>query len=84
MHRKSKAPFTFIVNIMVPANPNFSLIMSWAADAEQAEPTLNRQVPFTPFPFSDHTQYLYEQPATAAVRAMGATAGMLPVTGPLP
>ena len=31
--RASKAPFTFIVNIMVPGNPPFHLVMSWAADA---------------------------------------------------
>ena len=33
----SKAPFTFIVNIMVPSNPPYQLIMSWAADAALAE-----------------------------------------------
>ena len=37
MHRASKAPFTFIVSIMVPSNPPFHLIMSWAADAPHAE-----------------------------------------------
>ena len=35
--RVSKAPFTFIVNIMVPATPPYQLIMSWAADAAMAE-----------------------------------------------
>ena len=35
--RVSKAPFTFIVNIMVPASPPYQLIMSWAADAALAE-----------------------------------------------
>ena len=29
--RLSRAPFTFIVNIMVPSNPPWSLCMSWAA-----------------------------------------------------
>ena len=33
MCRASKAPFTFIVNIMVPGMPPFHLVMSWAADA---------------------------------------------------
>ena len=33
MCRASKAPFTFIVNIMVPGTPPFHLVMSWAADA---------------------------------------------------
>jgi hypothetical protein len=43
----SKAPFTFIFNIMVPGNPGFHLVISWAADTELTEnamPTsLNRQ-----------------------------------------
>lgn len=30
-HRVSRAPFTFLVNIMVPGNPPWSLCMSWAA-----------------------------------------------------
>ncbi len=38
----SRAPFTFIVNIMVPGNPPWSLCMSWAAhtrpDAVDGEP----------------------------------------------
>ncbi|EIE22257.1 DUF1336-domain-containing protein [Coccomyxa subellipsoidea C-169] len=34
--KKSKAPFTFIVNIMVPSAQPFSLVMSWAADADQS------------------------------------------------
>ena len=32
-HRASTAPFTFLVNIIVPGNPPFHLVMSWAADA---------------------------------------------------
>lgn len=50
--RKSKAPFTFIVNIMVPSAQPFSLIMSWAADAEQADmagPSLHRHAPSPSF-----------------------------------
>ena len=36
-HRASKAPFTFLVNIIVPGNPPFHLVMSWAADASSFE-----------------------------------------------
>ena len=36
-HRASKAPFTFLVNIIVPGNPPFHLVMSWAADANSFE-----------------------------------------------
>ncbi|CAK0780512.1 hypothetical protein CVIRNUC_005077 [Coccomyxa viridis] len=43
--KASKAPFTFLVNIIVPGNPPFHLVMSWAADASSFEgiETLSRQ-----------------------------------------
>lgn len=36
-NRLSRAPFTFIVNIMVPGSPGFHLVMSWAAEADISE-----------------------------------------------
>ncbi|KAL0043136.1 hypothetical protein WJX79_010214 [Trebouxia sp. C0005] len=37
--RDSKAPFTFVVQLMVPGPPFLSLTMAWAADYDPSKPT---------------------------------------------
>lgn len=36
--RNSKAPFTFVVQLMVPGPPFLSLVMAWAADYDPSKP----------------------------------------------
>ncbi len=36
--RDSKAPFTFVVQLMVPGPPFLSLTMAWAADYDPSKP----------------------------------------------
>ena len=45
--RDSKAPFTFVVQLMVPGPPFLSLTMAWAADYDPSKP-LTSETPQSP------------------------------------